>query len=463
MKVSLAYNEGTLLLDGLSKKEVDVLFVDGVWRWDRRVGRYRTDALRYAEVAEILRETDGLSFSDLVVKSAAIRWPKVNLHPPRRDQREAIAAWSHAGGRGLVVMPTGAGKTEVALHIMAGLGVSTLCVAPVRDLMYQWHSRIREGLGVEAGIIGDRLHRPSGVTVTTYDSAAIHMAAIGDLFDLLIFDEAHHLPGNFFREAAMMSIASRRLGLTATPERSDGRQADLDWLIGPEIYRRKLSDADYLAPFEIVRIPIRLTEEERERYDAASHAIRVWYIEKRKENKDYDRKDLLAEANHDIEARRVKNLSYLKESIEDRADEKLRVLEDLFRLHSRERVLIFTGTNAMAIDISRRFLAPTILSHTLKKERRVVLEGFASGEFPVLVANQVLDEGVDVPSAKVAVVVGGHASTRQAKQRLGRILRPDGAARAVLYEIVCEGTREVERSRKRRRSDAYERTRHRKL
>ena len=88
----------------------------------------------------------------------------------------------------------------------------------------------------------------------------------------------------------------------------------------------------------------------------------------------------------------------------------------------------------------------------------VVLEGFASGRFPVLVANQVLDEGVDVPEAKVAVVIGGQASTRQAKQRLGRILRRTGDARATLYEVVCEDTNEEERSRRRRRSDAYERS-----
>ncbi len=463
MNATLTYNEGTLLLDGLSPKEIGGLFAEGVWKWDARVGQFRTDAYRYGEVAEVLRDKLGSSFTDQIARPANLRWPKVNLHKPRRDQAEAIDAWLSSGGRGLVVMPTGSGKTEVALHLMARLGVSTLIVAPVRDLMYQWHARISAGLGVEAGIIGDRLHKPSAVTVTTYDSAAIHMSSIGDKFGLLIFDEAHHLPGGFYRDAAIMSAVTLRLGLTATPERSDGRHIDLDWLIGPEVYRRKLSEAEHLAPFETVRIPVKLTDEERERYEDASLAIRTWYIEKRKEKKDYNRKDLLTEANHDIEARRVKNLMYLKESIEDRADEKLRVLEDLFRLHPQERVLVFTGSNAMAIDISRRFLAPTILSHTMKKERQAVLSGFASGEFPMLVANQVLDEGVDVPAAKVAVVVGGQASTRQAKQRLGRILRPDGAARATLYEIVCEETREVDRSRKRRRSDAYERTRHRKV
>ena len=117
----------------------------------------------------------------------------------------------------------------------------------------------------------------------------------------------------------------------------------------------------------------------------------------------------------------------------------------------------------MAIAVSRRFLLPTILSHTRKRERLAVLEGFSQGLFSVLVANRVLDEGVDVPDAKVAVVIGGQASTRQATQRLGRILRRSGRSRATLYEVVCENTKDVERSRKRRRSDAYERTLHRRV
>ncbi len=153
----------------------------------------------------------------------------------------------------------------------------------------------------------------------------------------------------------------------------------------------------------------------------------------------------------------------LKCAIEDRAAEKLRVLEDLFRLHAGQPTIVFAGSNAMAMEVSRRFLAPTILSHTPKKERLAVLEGFGRGEFPALVANRVLDEGVDIPAAKVAVVIGGQASTRQAQQRLGRVLRKTGQARAVLYEVVCLDTHEIERSRQRRRSDAYERTRHRRV
>ncbi len=154
---------------------------------------------------------------------------------------------------------------------------------------------------------------------------------------------------------------------------------------------------------------------------------------------------------------------FAKKSIEDRAEEKLRVLEDLFRLHAGQPCMVFAGSNAMARDVSRRFLIPCLLSHCGKKERLEILQGLAEGRYPALVANRVLDEGVDLPEVKVAVVIGGTASSRQAKQRLGRVLRRSGNAKAVLYEIVAADTAEAERSRQRRSSDAYQGTRHRKM
>ena len=131
------------------------------------------------------------------------------------------------------------------------------------------------------------------------------------------------------------------------------------------------------------------------------------------------------------------------------------MLEDLFRLHVGEPTLVFVGSNAMAREVSLRFLIPTLLSHCGKKERVEILSGFENGTYPVLVANQILDEGVDLPEAKIAIVVGGSSSTRQAKQRLGRILRKSTYGGAVLYEVVLSETGENNRSRARRRSDAF--------
>ena len=94
-------------------------------------------------------------------------------------------------------MPTGTGKTEVALHLLAKTCCSTLIVSPVRDLMYQWHRRIQQAFGNDAGIICDNTFNVRPISVTTYDSAAIHAAKLGDQFKLIVFDECHHLPGIF--------------------------------------------------------------------------------------------------------------------------------------------------------------------------------------------------------------------------------------------------------------------------
>jgi superfamily II DNA or RNA helicase len=236
-------------------------------------------------------------------------------------------------------------------------------------------------------------------------------------------------------------------------------------LIGPVAYHMPFNRArgKTLAEFDVVRVPVALSGREQATYDQCSRLLRHFIASRRKELPGYTWRQLCEESPRDPAARKAQKAYYLKRSVEDRADEKLRVLEDIFRLHAGRRTIVFAGSNAMAMDVSRRFLVPTILSHTPKRERHAVLDGFAAGRFGVIVANRVLDEGVDVPEAKVAVVIGGQASTRQAKQRLGRVLRMSGRQRATLYEVVCENTKEVLRSRKRRRSDAYERTLHRHL
>lgn len=465
--IRLSFDRGTLLLTGLRSHPG--------WTFDPRIGCLRTHAIHYAQVRTDLLHRFGPQFLDEVKIPPRLAWAKSEIAPLRHEQKQAMAAWLSNQARGVVVMPTGTGKTEVALAIMQHTRVATLVVAPVRDLMHQWHRRILRALGYDAGIVGDSFFNLQPVTVTTYDSAYARMAEMGDRFGLIIFDEAHHLPGRSYRESAMLCCAPMRLGLTATPERADGLHVDLDTLIGPVAYRQDISDArgKSLAEYDVVRIPVKLSDAEQVKYDVASSAVRKFMVERQDQlNKlaspgqkppRYTWQDLCKESGKEPAARAAQNAYYLKKSIEDRAIEKLRVLEDLFRLHAGQRTIVFAGSNPMAIDVSRRFLVPTLLAHSRKKERREVLEGFAADRFPVLVANQVLDEGVDVPTAKIAIVIGGMASTRQAKQRLGRILRRSGDARATLYEIVCQDTNEEKRSRKRRQSDAYVTVKRRKM
>lgn len=459
----LAFSRGTLILEGLPQAEIARLFGPIAWIWDRRVHGWRCDAIEYVEVLGRLKSS-GYPIDDQVPQWKTIAWPKVALHSLREEQQAAVTAW-RATGRGVIVMPTGTGKTEVALTAMAQTGASTLVVAPVRDLMYQWHRRILAGLGYDAGIVGDNVFRVRPVSVTTYDSACIHMEQLGNQFGLIIFDECHHLPGEIRRDAARMSAAPMRMGLSATPERSDGRHVDLDWLVGPTVYQLPISEAkgQTLADYELVRIPVYLSPEEREQYDRCSRIVRRYLVERRKVDPHYSWEDMCIETGRTAEARRAVKAYYTKKSIEDRAEEKLRVLEDIFRLHAGEPCIVFAGSNAMARDVSRRFLIPCLLNHCGKRERLEILDGLENGTYPAIVANQVLDEGVDLPEVKVAVVIGGTASSRQAKQRLGRLLRKRGRNWAMLYEVVCADTNEEDRSRQRRRSDAFKGNRQRRL
>lgn len=460
---TIKFDAGTLALTGFQAEGLQRLAPDIPWAHDDRTSAWRTDAIYYRPFREALTRLAG-DFHNTVVQWEEIEWPAIELHDLRAEQQDAVGAWM-ADRSGCIVMPTGTGKTEVALTLMAKLGVSTLVVSPVRDLMYQWHRRILAGLGYDSGIIGDSLFKVKPVSVTTYDSACIHMPHLGNQFGLIIFDECHHLPGGMRREAAVMSAAPYRLGLTATPERSDGRDKDLSSLIGPTCFRLELSKVrgQSVANYEVLRIPVHLTDEERARYAELSAQVQRFMADQREETPDYGWEDLCSDSGRDPQARRVMRAFHTKKAIEDRAKEKLRVLEDLFRLHAGQPVLVFAGSNAMAREVSLRFLIPCLLNHCGKKERIEILSGLEAGRYPAIVANQVLDEGVDLPAINVAIVLGGGASTRQAKQRLGRILRRSGRGTAVLYEVVTDDTTEVQRSRKRRRNDAYQGTRHRRI
>lgn len=505
----LTFDAGTLLLEisggpiGNHAKGLDEIFGRGIWVWDPRVSRWRTDAYRYDHIRKTIDErslpcddqvdtvstfltetvsptktvastktsshTETFTAPEIITAPDILRENSANKLPSLRpEQIQAIAGWEKSR-QGIIVMPTGTGKTEVALSILSNRRAANshrshraLIVAPVRDLMYQWHRRILRGLGIDAGILGDSHRDIRSVTVTTYASACIHAAELGNSFDLLVFDECHHLTGPIRADAARCSVARERLGLTATmPTQTD---ALLEW-IGPVVYELKIDDVrgKTLADYEVVRIPVELNPQERVRYKDLSRQIAKYVYERRKDDPQFTWKDLCSEAASGSEASKMLRLRREKEAIEDRATEKLRVLEDLFRLHLGNSMLIFTGSNAMARAVSTRFLIPCLLSHCGKNERLDYLEGLRDGVYPALVANQVLDEGVDLPEVKVAVVLGGKSSVRQAKQRLGRILRKRGESRAILYEIVAAETKEVNRSRKRRNNDAYEGTRHRQL
>lgn len=459
----LSFDQGTLVLRGWTPAGIAQVFPPYLWRWDHRVEAWRTEAYRYAEVEAFLAS----KATGTVVETPQwqpVHFDQVVLPSLRAEQTQAVEQWLEAK-RGVVVMPTGTGKTEVALKLLSEARCSALVVAPIRDLMYQWHQRILRGLHYDAGLIGDSHKQIKPISVATYDSACIHMPELGNRFRFLIFDECHHLPGRIRSDAARMAMAPWRLGLTATLERADGKHVDLQSLIGPVVYRLELPEVrgKSLAEYTVYRVPIHLETQEQVRYDKLGEEIQHYVYDRMQADSTFTWKTLCAESVRDPESRRVLRWAREKQSIEDRAEGKLRIMEDLFRLHHGSPIIVFVGSNAMARDVSARFLIPCLLNHCGKKERLDYLEGLRDGVYPAIVANQVLDEGVDIPAVKVAIVVGGKSSSKQAKQRLGRILRRSGDEKAVLYEVVATDTNESMRSRKRRDNDAYSGTRHRRV
>ena len=145
----------------------------------------------------------------------------------------------------------------------------------------------------------------------------------------------------------------------------------------------------------------------------------------------------------------------LQKRLAHASDKKLDVVELLLQRHRGQRTLIFTDDNATAYAVSRRFLVPVITHQTKVKERSALLAAFSDGSLPILSTSRVLNEGVDVPDAQVAIIISGTGSIREHVQRLGRILRPRPDKRAILYELISANTGETFTSERRRDHRAY--------
>lgn len=424
---------------------------------DPRVGAWRAPALRYREAVTALHRA-GLEIEDAARGYQELALESRLERTPYPHQAEAVEAWFSGGRRGVVVLPTGAGKTFVAQMLIEQLGRSALVVTPTLDLVHQWYGALATGFDVEVGVVGGGDYDLKPLTVTTYDSAYLHMERFGDRFGLLVFDECHHLPGPSYGFAAEASIAPFRLGLTATPEREDGGESRYPELIGPVVYRREIGDlaGRYLADYDTERLAVRLSAEEREEYRreraiyrgfVARHGIRFG------SPAGWGRFLMLTSRSE--EGRRAFLAYRRQKAIAQASGAKLRLLGRLFERHRADRVLVFTADNDTVYRISRRFLIPAITHQTRVKERHRTLERFNSGDYPFLVTSRVLNEGVDVPAAGVGVVLSGSGSVREHVQRLGRILRRAEGKRAVLYEVVAADTGEEATSERRRRHSAW--------
>ncbi|RKY40048.1 MAG: hypothetical protein DRP85_09335, partial [Candidatus Makaraimicrobium thalassicum] len=269
--ISLTYERGTIVLEG-SPWRIEQLRVPEL-RWDRRIGAYRVPAYRYA----VLRAT--LGAQSVPIHDLDSRWQRrarLRLTAPQlRDyQGAALAAWEAGGQRGVVMLPTGSGKTRVAIAAIAAVARPTLILVPTRSLLAQWVealSRIRFHPPVSR--FGDGTHDLGPLTVATFAAAERHGEELGERFHLLVVDEAHHLAGPVQGELLELFVAPLRLGLTATPPspKDDPQGAGrLERRVGPIVYRERTSaliDAGHLAGFDVQRLVIELTPGERATYE----------------------------------------------------------------------------------------------------------------------------------------------------------------------------------------------------
>lgn len=445
----LRFDRGTLLLEGVAE------LPSGLETWfcyDPRVDAYRARANHYYEIIGPLKSE--------LNRNQAPRYQRRELRcalemTPYPHQQEALAAWQATKGRGVVVLPTGAGKTLVGLLALCWARRDALILVPTLDLMQQWYALLRVAFpDQEIGLIGGGYHEPQPLTIATYDSAARHIERLGDRFGLLIFDEAHHLPSEFYRIIAEFSLAPYRLGLTATPERSDGRDADLPDLIGPLVYRKRPEQlaGDVLADYQVRPIHVDLSPTERTAYQQALDERNTFLQANRLSLgslEGWNRFVMLSARS--VEGRRAMRAHRESRRIAHATPAKLRALGMILANHPGARTVIFTEDNATAYEVSQRFLIPCLTHQTAIKERQTILDHFKSGTYAAIVTSNVLNEGVDVPEASIGVILSGSASAREFVQRLGRILRRGDGKRAVLYEVIARETRE-ERVADRRRT-----------
>ena len=267
-----------------------------------------------------------------------------------------------------------------------------------------------------------------------------------------------YLPGAAYALGARFCLAPYRLGLTATPERVDGREVELETLIGPTVFRRDITELSggYLAPYTTERIQVELSPQERAEYETERGIYRA-FVEScgiRMSSPD-GWSDFVKMSSRSTAGRRAMAAYQRQRSLAFAAPSKLDYIDHLLHLHRRDQSILFTQDNATAYAVSARFLVPVITHQTRVPERSHLLAGFADGTYGAIVTSKVLNEGVDVPAANVAVVISGSGSVREHVQRLGRILRPREGKRAILYELVASGTSEAFTSQRRREHVAY--------
>jgi DNA excision repair protein ERCC-3 len=345
----------------------------------------------------------------------------------RPYQRQAVDSWL-ASGTGVVVLPCGAGKTVTAIVAAAAVGSHTLVIADSQAAVSQWRRELLRFTGLAEHQVGEYTGRAKNlapVTLATYQLLTtrrggeyLHLDVVRrQEWGLIVYDEVHLLPSAVFRATADLQ-ARRRLGLTATLVREDGREADVFSLIGPKRFDvpwRELELSGWLAPARCTEIRVGLTADERLGYARAS-------------------------------ARQRTNLAAS-------ASGKVALTEALLARHPGEPALVIGSRLDSLSPLAERLDAPLVTGRTPSAERERLYDRLRRGALAALVVSKVANFALDLPEVSVAVQVSGTFGSRQEEaQRLGRLLRPKADGReAHFYSLVARETVEQAYAARRQR------------
>ncbi|MBP1961251.1 DNA repair helicase XPB [Paenibacillus aceris] len=349
----------------------------------------------------------------------------------RDYQKSAVDAFHRIGegGSGVLVLPCGAGKTVIGIAAMARCSCATLILTSNVTSVKQWKREILSKTGLGEDQVGEyngtsKEVRP--ITIATYQILT-HRGKKGDDFahmrlfserewGLIIYDEVHLLPAPVFRATADIQ-ATRRLGLTATLIREDGREEDVFSLVGPKKFDmawKELESKGWIAKVTCQEVRVHLSESDRDRYGASGARAQF----------------------------RIAGENTAKQE----------VIDHLLRLHPHEPTLIIGQYIDQLERIAAHTGAPMISGSMAYELREDLYERFKKGQLPLLIVSKVANFAVDLPDAAVAIQVSGSYGSRQEEaQRLGRILRPksSGSNAAVFYSIISEDTKEQDFAMKR--------------
>jgi superfamily II DNA or RNA helicase len=454
LKVKLSYDNGTIIVTGMAHVPFASI--------DPRTKYMRAQALYYRNILEYLKQSE-IVYDDYVldlVPSPNILIDNRNTHLALREyQQKALDNWTKVGKRGCVVLPTGSGKTVIGIKAIEMVNSASIVIVPTIDLMDQWTSVLSKYFpDIKIGNLGGGAEEIEPITVSTYDSAYIRAAALGNKFALIIFDEVHHLAAPGYRSIAEQFASPFRMGLTATIEREDELHKDFPKLVGGVVFQahsRELARNKHLASYEIERRQVDMLPEELEEYNRnfGTYQVCLKKIGLKMQYSGAFRRLIMMSGR----SRAAREAILARNKAMDIALNSRSKIEELKKILAENRglkTIIFTQHNKLVYNISDRFLIPFITHKSSKQERQDALSGFRDGRYNAIVTSKVLDEGVDVPDAELGIILSGTGSSREFIQRLGRLLRPkpDSNRKAKLIEIISSGTREIGTSAKRKRA-----------